>query len=132
MDNLLLGLVAAERTLRAAHVTALARHGLTPEEWRALDAVERNPGIAIGELARVAAFNLPSLSKLADRLVERGLLRRQRHEEDTRRVLIHLTPVGARIAAESRPAVEAAEREVGRKLGQWDMDRLTRLLKNLA
>jgi DNA-binding MarR family transcriptional regulator len=132
MDTLLLGLTAAERTLRTAHAAALAPHGLTPEEWRALDAVEHNSGMAIGDLGRVAAFNLPALSKLADRLTERGLLRRQRHEEDTRRVLIHVTPAGARLAAAVRPIVEAAEREVGRRLGQWDMDRLTRLLKALA
>ena len=132
MDTLLLSLVAAERTLRVAHVAALKPHGLTPEEWRALDAVERNVGMAIGELARVAAFNLPALSKLADRLAERGLLRRRRHEEDTRRVLIHMTPPGARLVSEARPAIEAAERDVGRRLGQWDMDRLVRLLKALA
>jgi DNA-binding MarR family transcriptional regulator len=132
MTTLLLGLVAAERTLRAAHAAALAPHGLTPEEWRALDAVERNSGMAIGELARVAAFNLPALSKLADRMVERGFLRRQRHAEDTRRVLVQVTPAGARVAAVVRPIVEAAEREVGRRLGQWDADRLVRLLKGLA
>jgi DNA-binding MarR family transcriptional regulator len=132
MSTLLLNLTAAERTLRSVHESALEPHGLAPEEWRALDAAERNSGMAIGSLARIAAFNLPTLSKLADRLVERGLVRRQRHEEDTRRVLIHVTPAGARLAATVRPIVEAAEREIGRRLGQWDMDRLQRLLKNLA
>jgi DNA-binding MarR family transcriptional regulator len=130
--TLLLGLIAAERTLHGVHAKALKPHDLTPEEWRALDAAERYPGLPIGELARHAAFNLPALSKLADRLAERGLLRRQRHEEDTRRVLIHLTPAGARLVTAARPAVAAAERDIGRRLGQWDMDRLIRLLEGLA
>jgi DNA-binding MarR family transcriptional regulator len=130
--TLLLDLIAAERTLREAHARALEPHGLTPEEWRALDAAESHPGLPIGELARLAAFNLPALSKLVDRMAERGLMRRQRHEEDTRRVLIHVTPAGAKLTATVRPIVEAAEREVGKRLGQWDADRLARLLKNLA
>ena len=77
------------------------RHGLTRSDVAALivvtEATERGATIGTVELARRTGLTAPSATVLADRLVNAGLLARQSHPSDRRRVV--LTPTPAALAA---------------------------------
>ncbi|GAB4336338.1 MAG: hypothetical protein Kow0089_06510 [Desulfobulbaceae bacterium] len=48
--------------------------------------------VSVGELAEILAVSPPSVSVMVDRLVERGLLLRERAADDRRRVVIRIGP----------------------------------------
>ncbi|GAC1367206.1 MAG: helix-turn-helix domain-containing protein [Ktedonobacteraceae bacterium] len=71
--------------------------GLEPQQYQLLLAVKGLPEgkrATIGELAERLQLQHHSTVELIDRLVERNLVRRERDEEDQRRVLILLTEQG--------------------------------------
>ena len=61
--------------------------------------LDRTTGLSLSELAARMGVTLATMSLLVERLVRAGLVRRQRHPGDARRILIRLTAAGARIRA---------------------------------
>lgn len=79
----------SEREARAA--------GLEPQQHQLLLAIKGLPAektASVGELAERLQLQHHSTVELINRMVERGLLERQRDTTDQRRVLIHLTEHG--------------------------------------
>ena len=86
-----------------------------------------------GELNRHVLLSQPALSRLVDRLAERGLVRREADPADGRGVRLSLTDAG-----------RAAQREVGQRhardvtramharVGTDDLERLTAICRRLA
>jgi DNA-binding MarR family transcriptional regulator len=76
-------------------------HGLSRSDVAALivvtEAAEQGASIGTVELARRIGITAPSATVLVDRLIAAGLLARQRHASDGRRVVLTLTPA-ARVA----------------------------------
>ncbi len=76
---------------------AASEHGLTPQQYQALLAIEGFPGrnsITIGELAKQLQTAHHSAVGLADRLEALSLIRRTPCQKDRRRVLVSLTEKG--------------------------------------
>ncbi|GAC1581615.1 MAG: helix-turn-helix domain-containing protein [Ktedonobacteraceae bacterium] len=74
--------------------------GLEPQQYQLLLAVKGMPKekrATVGELAERLQLQHHSTVELIDRLSDRGFVQRQRDEEDQRRVLIFITPVGEEI-----------------------------------
>ncbi|GAC1562103.1 MAG: helix-turn-helix domain-containing protein [Ktedonobacteraceae bacterium] len=74
--------------------------GLEPQQYQLLLAVKGMPKekrATVGELAERLQLQHHSTVELIDRLSDRGFVQRQRDEEDQRRVLISITPVGEEI-----------------------------------
>lgn len=74
--------------------------GLEPQQHQLLLALKGLPeekNATIGELAERLQLRHHSMVELIDRLVKRGLVERQRDEEDQRRVLVSITPQGEEV-----------------------------------
>ncbi len=67
---------------------------LSVPQFRALLHVSRRPGASLSDVAEHLGLSLPSVSKLIDRLVGRGLVTRQSATDDRRRVTLVLTESG--------------------------------------
>lgn len=79
---------------------AAARHGVTPQQYQALLAIEGFPGrnwVTIGELAGQMCIAHHSAVGLVDRMEELRLVRRVPAREDRRRVHVRLTAQGLRL-----------------------------------
>jgi DNA-binding MarR family transcriptional regulator len=74
------------------------RLGIGLTDMRCLDLIQREQPMGAGALAEAAGLTTGAITALVDRLVRRGLVRREGDPSDRRRVLVSLT--------------EAAEREV--------------------
>lgn len=59
------------------------RYGLTPIQFAALQAVEFSPGIDQSRLSRLIAVDRQTTSNVVNRLVNRGLLDRERRDKRT-------------------------------------------------
>ncbi len=106
------------RFLRFSEDAARAA-GLEPQQHQLLLAVKGLPTgeePSIGELAERLQIRHHSLVELADRLEERGLVRRRRGDEDRRKVFVELTETGeqvlARLSVEHRSELQSAGRSL--------------------
>ncbi|HYC19816.1 MAG TPA: MarR family transcriptional regulator [Candidatus Bathyarchaeia archaeon] len=70
---------------------------LTVPQFRALAFVNRNEGSSLWEVAHHMGLTPPSTSRLVDNLIERGLMARNDHPGDRRRVRLTVTVQGLAI-----------------------------------
>ena len=72
---------------------------LTLAQVRALRKLAKQPR-SLGQLGAELALAPPSVTRLVDRLEERGLIERRRDDDDRRKVLANLTTEGRRLVGE--------------------------------
>jgi DNA-binding MarR family transcriptional regulator len=101
----LLELGTAVTRLVRAHAARARPAGLTLAEIRALGTVEGAPGLILKELAALMGLTPATTSRLAERLVRRGLLTRRAASKDRRRVRFRLTPAGGRALGAARQEI---------------------------
>lgn len=91
----------------------LSDYGLTLPQFTALSALERSEeGRRMGPLATAALQSAASMTGIVNRLLERGLVERERHPKDRRAVVVRLTEEGRNLLAQ----VKEGRRQAGRAL----------------
>jgi DNA-binding MarR family transcriptional regulator len=73
---------------------------LSVSQFRLLLFVRRNPGTSLSPLADHLATSLPGVSQQVERLVRAGLITREQHQAERRRIELCLTDAGASTLAE--------------------------------
>ncbi|MEP0519360.1 MAG: MarR family transcriptional regulator [Hyphomicrobiales bacterium] len=72
----------------------LEPHGLTLAQWVILSALWRRDELLVTEIAEYVGRNVPAVSRIIDRMVERGLIERKTSQTDRRAVKVSLTEKG--------------------------------------
>ena len=106
-----------------------AGYDLTPVQYATLAAVSANPGVDQATLAGLIAFDRTTITGVIDRLVLKGLVKREESSRDRRARELILTGAGRRILRDVTPAVEAAQRVMLRGLTDQEAKELVRLLQ---
>jgi len=75
---------------------------LTVPQFRTLGFVNRKEGCSLSEVADHMGLTPPSTCRLVDGLVARGMMTRQGHPMDRRRIRLAVTPSGLRVLKASR------------------------------
>ncbi|WP_324188573.1 MarR family winged helix-turn-helix transcriptional regulator [Nocardia flavorosea] len=119
-------LVTAGRLTRAAGM--LSAEILPHATVRALAALEERGPLRISEFARIDRTSQPTATTLIARLVREGYVSRRRDPDDSRAVVVELTPTGRARLAASRAAIRAALPD---PLPGFDAERLTGLAADL-
>lgn len=96
--------------------------GVSPTDLKCLDYVDRMGEVTAGDLARITGLTTGAITAAIDRLEKAGLARRERSEEDRRKVFIRLcqSPAMARIA----PFYEGLARESAQMVTRYSTDQL--------
>jgi MarR family transcriptional regulator for hemolysin len=94
---------------------------LTVPQFRALAFVNRNEGSSLWEVARHMGLTPPSTSRLVDGLIARGLMARNDHPADRRRVRLTVTGQGLTILEAS---TEGTASYLADKLSGVDADNI--------
>lgn len=119
-------LVTAGRLTRAAGT--LSADDLPRATVRALAVLEEHGSLRVSEFARIDRTSQPTATALIARLVGEGYASRHRDPDDSRAVVVQLTPAGhARLAA-SRAAMREA---LSGPLPGFDAERLAGLATDL-
>ena len=87
------------------------------DAWRVLHLLADDAGHPMSEIAAHAMVPAPTLTKIVDRLADRGLVYRRADDADRRRVLVLLSGRGRTLHDELAPRVAAVERAVHEALG---------------
>jgi DNA-binding MarR family transcriptional regulator len=117
--------------LRAFEDELFARHGLTAQQYNALRLLHAAhprplPTLAV---AQKLISRAPDITRLLDRLVERGLAARERPPENRRTVMVAVTGAGLALLDELAAEVRAChDRQLGH-LTSAEMRTLVELLK---
>ena len=109
-------LMRARETVMSRFRPHLRSHGVTEQQWRILRVLAEHHQVELLELSARCLIQPPSLSRTVPALVERGLVNRELHPEDHRRVLVSLTGEGQELfdtmAAESARIYAEIEAEL--------------------
>ena len=104
---------------------------LTEQQWRVLRVVQESGPIDPTQIADQACLLLPSLTRILQKLQEKGLIDRARDETDRRRQVITLTESGMRVIEENIDASLALIERTREKMGTEDYEALLDLLRKL-
>lgn len=105
--------------------------GLTMTQLRLLFLLRNEDGIPASTLAERLGVTPSTLTRIVDRVVRQGLVRRQSDHGDRRLVRHHLTASGARTVEELERAGRARMNEVMDRLSDAQMERLVEALEEL-
>jgi len=128
-----LNVFLAGNELRGLLETVFEGAGLTPAQYNVLRILNgAHPGgYSRGEIARRVLDRAPDLTRMLDRLVVAGLVRRSRSGEDGRQSIARITPRGRRLLVELHPRVRAANQAVARRITVREAATLSRLCEKL-
>jgi len=87
------------RVLREQMRSGIAA-SLSVPQFRGLRFVRRHPGTSLSPVAEHLGTTMPAASQLVDRLVRAGLVTREQHPDERRRVELRLTEAGSATIAE--------------------------------
>ena len=86
-----------ELAVRQALDDVVAAADLTTLQYTALTVLERHPGITSAELARNSFVRAQTMAEMVTYLLGRGLVARERDENNRKQYLLTLTPEGQRV-----------------------------------
>jgi DNA-binding MarR family transcriptional regulator len=112
------------RELKCLGSQRLLRRGVSMSNLHVMSMLERHGAMTMSRIADALDVSFSNATGLVDRMVERGLVERLRHDEDRRVVHVGLTEAGRAVLAD----IEVFQGDaVGRILDQLDQDQLERL-----
>ncbi len=102
--------------------------GLTNAQWKPLLFLQQGACRTAADLARIACHDTGAITRLLDRLEEKGLIARVRSAQDRRVVHLQLTPEGARVAAEVPRIISECSNQVLRGFSRAEFTQFKDLL----
>lgn len=101
---------------------------LTKQQFTVLAAVEQNEGISQTDLVNLTGIDRSTLAEMIRRMIEKGLLDRERTEADQRANAVHLAALGRKALRSARQASERVERTLLSALPAGDRGKLVKML----
>jgi DNA-binding MarR family transcriptional regulator len=105
---------------------------LTPQQFTVLAALEHNEGVSQTALVEMTGIDRSTLAEMARRMVEKGLLSRERTEQDQRANAVAISPGGRKALRSARLAAERAERALLEALPASERPKFVKALTQIA
>lgn len=102
---------------------------LTKQQFTVLSALEHHEGASQTALVEMTGIDRSTLADMVRRMLEKGLISRERTEEDQRANAVAITPAGRKALRAARAAADRAEKAL---LDALPAGERTRFLKSLA
>ena len=131
-SHLSYALAAAHRSVSGSLSERMKKHKIQIEAWRVLECLDVGQRLTMGDLAKQALINPPTLSKLVDRMVSDGLVHRQIGTQDNRQINLLLTDLGRVRMVQIRKDVEEQDRVFIDKLDEDEGALLLKLLSRIG
>ncbi len=105
---------------------------LTKQQFTVLAALENNEGVSQTALVDMTGIDRSTLAEMVRRMLERGLLSRERTEQDARANAVAITSNGRRALRTARSAADRAERLLLDSLPPSERTKFIKLLTIIA
>ncbi|MBA5778507.1 MarR family transcriptional regulator [Stappia sp. F7233] len=130
-DQLAYLIASVNRQLEEELAEKLRPEGVPIEQMRILSALERNDGLAMGDLAAQVLVDSTTLTKIIDRMVTALLVYRAPDPHDRRKVIIFLSPQGRSLIGRLQGIASEQQEKIMSRLKGGKADELKRLLRDL-
>lgn len=107
------------------------QYGLTHAQFDIIATLGNTPGMSYKELGDRTLITKGTLTGVIERLEQKGLVERERSNEDKRSFFVRLTPQGDRLFGEVFPKVVANGRQAFSQYTDADFDALEKTLTGL-
>jgi len=105
---------------------------LTKQQFTLLCALEQNDGVSQTELVEITSIDRSTLAEMVRRMLEKGLLSRERTEEDQRANAVAISPSGRKALRGARNAADRAERALLEALPQPERQKFVKALSQIV
>lgn len=128
-----IGLLRTADVLRRQFEELFRPHGITMQQYNVLRILRgaRPEALRTMEIADRMIERTPGITRLVDRLEEKGLVRRTRSREDRRCVLCSVTDEGLELLEELDDPVDEADEEALAMLDEEEVERLIEYLDRI-
>ena len=106
-NQLCFPLYAASRLLIREYQPYLDQLGITYPQYLVLMVLWETDHISVNEISKKLILNTNTVTPLLKRMESLGIIKRQRSENDERKVMVDLTPHGKRMQAEAATIPES-------------------------
>jgi DNA-binding MarR family transcriptional regulator len=110
----------------------VTRCGLTGPQLIMLKELSTHDGVSVGQLTRAIHLSQATVTGILDRLAKRGLVCRQRSEEDKRRVQVWLTDAGRQLLIDAPPLLQEEFTAEFSKLEDWEQTQILAALQRVV
>ena len=110
---------------------SLNGHDLTEQQWRVIRILSQQGELESHQLAQQACILKPSMTGVLSRLERDGIVRRQKSQQDQRRVFVSLTEKGEVCFESMSGDMETNYQKIQAQFGQDKMEQLLNLLNDL-
>jgi DNA-binding MarR family transcriptional regulator len=132
VDDYLPALLArASRLISGEFHRVVNAKGFNVSEWRVLASLAGGEPMSVGRLAEMAVMKQPTVTRVLDRMEERGHVKRLASDGDRRVTLVRITPSGARLVGGLIPLALEHERRVLEPFGLARAAQLKATLKRM-
>lgn len=100
------------RKLLALFHQRLAPHDITPEQWSALNQIDKAQGLIQKEIAERTGKDKPTTTRILDLLEKKGLIYRKTGKTDRRSLLVYSTEQGRAIIRATEGIEDSVTNEV--------------------
>jgi len=110
----------------------LGEDGPTPRQFALLLCIRQNPGATQIELVRLSGIDRSTLAEMLRRLLQRGLVARQKTDGDRRANALRLTADGEAMLIRAVPIVAEVQERILAPIPRGQRERLIKLLSLIA
>jgi DNA-binding MarR family transcriptional regulator len=105
---------------------------LTKQQYTVLSAVEQNEGMSQTDLVNITGIDRSTLAEMIRRMIEKGLLDRERTESDQRANAVRIATGGRKALRTARSASDRVERALLSSLSSTDRAKFIRMLTTVV
>jgi DNA-binding MarR family transcriptional regulator len=105
---------------------------LTKQQYTLLAALEHHDGVSQTVLVEITGIDRSTLAEMVRRMLEKGLLSRERTEEDQRANAVAISPAGRKSLRSARNASDRAERALLEALPAAERPKFVKFLAQIA
>lgn len=109
----------------------LSGAGITEQQWRVLRVLEEDGPMEPTRIAELACLLLPSLTRILQKLDEKGLIARRQDSDDKRKQVVQISEAGAELIAAHLPASLAVLEQTKAQIGAERYEALLDLLNEV-
>lgn len=104
---------------------------ITVDQWIALKNIYENADLSNKDLAELCGKDQPTLTRIIDLLIKKGLVERNAHPNDRRSLLLKITAEGTKKIKEIAPQVAEFRMKAWKNLDEKDFEHFVRVLNTI-
>ncbi len=128
-------MIALRKIIQAIDMNSkklVKRVGLTGPQLVILQEISNLGEVTAGEVARAVSLSQATLTGILERMEKRGLLSRQRSEQDKRRVMVRITDRGVKVLDDAPPLMQEEFVDEFSSLLEWEQNMILSSLQRLV